>query len=539
MSTTTAPQAWDEQRRADALMGLRDRLVARLPRLIRQAGRLTEDVRELVVDESIQFAALDYAHPIHSAEELERVFWDAALKRVRRAHEGRYDTVRGGYGRTDLAVLDTLPSGATPEDEVLRRAELRVALEFAARLAPTEQRVWACQHTAVAARPLGHTTIARRARAPGRGGARGGAVDRGQTPALRCDLRRGPVVRLRRPRHRRARRGRHGRAIRRPRRACIWRSTSARPAARTTRGSCATCAAPASTARSARCCPHRNSPTASRLGGLRDVIVDWATRLTGHDPGASVGQLAASGAGRGVGSAAAVKLATLCLAGAGTVGACVATGVLPNDARPDHPTKAGRRDAHRRAHAGRARTARTAFNARRRPRRLLRDGAHASPARELGEHRAAPGRAVTSRRRPRRHPRTRPPNGASEFDPSYQPSGPPQPAPAPAAPGGANSSDPRLGAPEMTHPSQLARASARATSTFLAIAALGAVIAFSLIAAPARAGVYTVPGTCGQWSPVQRRRQPDRGLPRVPEPDRPQQRRRLQHRRRSRRRLAL
>ena len=51
----------------------------------------------------------------------------------------------------------------------------------------------------------------------------------------------------------------------------------------------------------------------------------------------------------------------------------------------------------------------------------------------------------------------------------------------------------------MTHPSRLVRASARPTLTFLAIAA--AVVAFSLMAAPARAGVYTVPGTCGQWSP--------------------------------------
>ena len=67
MSAPTAPCAWDEQRRAAALIEQRDRLLRRMPRSIRDAARLTEDLRELIVDESIQFAALDYLGQLDGA----------------------------------------------------------------------------------------------------------------------------------------------------------------------------------------------------------------------------------------------------------------------------------------------------------------------------------------------------------------------------------------------------------------------------------------------------------------------------------------
>ena len=159
MSALTASRPWDPDRRANVLMARRDEFVQRLPHVTRNAAELTADVREQIVDDAIQFAALEHDDPIADRAELDRIFWDAACKRVLRAGEGRYSTVRAGYARADIAALESLADHASVEDEVLRRAELRVALEFAARLAPTEQRVWACQHATVAARPLGHTTI--------------------------------------------------------------------------------------------------------------------------------------------------------------------------------------------------------------------------------------------------------------------------------------------------------------------------------------------------------------------------------------------
>lgn len=53
----------------------------------------------------------------------------------------------------------------------------------------------------------------------------------------------------------------------------------------------------------------------------------------------------------------------------------------------------------------------------------------------------------------------------------------------------------------MTHSVQSSRARARALRSFVAVAALSAAGALSLIAPAARAGIYTVPGACGQWSP--------------------------------------
>ena len=52
----------------------------------------------------------------------------------------------------------------------------------------------------------------------------------------------------------------------------------------------------------------------------------------------------------------------------------------------------------------------------------------------------------------------------------------------------------------------------------LAIVALALLVALAA-AAPARAGFYTVPGTCGQWTPWGAERH---DLSRVPGPGRPQ-----------------
>ena len=173
------------------------------------------------------------------------------------------------------------------------------------------------------------------------------------------------------------------------------------------------------------------------VGGLRDWITDTVTRVTGHDPGAAAGQLTAGGAGRGLGTAAAVKLATMCFAGAGAVGACVATGVLP--LTPPHHTHTPAANAQPVKHAPTP------------PEPQLPHGG-ATPTPTPTPHRSSRRRASTRTASsattqggtgPRSHeqtpaspaPSNAAANGASEFDPNYQPSKP-QPAPVPAAPGG-------------------------------------------------------------------------------------------------------
>lgn len=432
MSAPTASRPWDPDRRANVLMARRDEFVQRLPHVTHNAAELSADVREQIVDDAIQFAALEHDDPIADRADLDRIFWDAACKRVLRAGEGRYATVRAGYARADVAALESLADHASVEDEVIRRAEFRVALEFAARLAPTEQQVWACQHAAVAARPLGHTTIARRLGLPV------GAV-------------RAAVRSIEDKRQRFA-------AIYAAGRLCgyVAPAVAALAAGDATANSetaarvhleidkCPTCRADYTRQlrylRSARfhgkvgsLLPAPEITERVRLGGLRDVIADWAGRLTGHDSAGTVGQLAASGAGRGVGTAAAVKLATLCFAGAGVLGACVATGVLPDHKQPDHhPSKPT---------AARRPVARTPVAREPRP-SLARATPTPTPRRRTRTQRASS--ATQGSTGPRSHeqtpaspaPSNAAANGASEFDPTYQPSGTPQPAPVPAAPGG-------------------------------------------------------------------------------------------------------
>jgi hypothetical protein len=65
-------------------------------------------------------------------------------------------------------------------------------------------------------------------------------------------------------------------------------------------------------------------------GGPGSAVVDWLARLFGGDGGAAAAQLATSGAGRGLGAAAGVKVASLCLSGlvAGGGVYCAVTGRL-------------------------------------------------------------------------------------------------------------------------------------------------------------------------------------------------------------------
>ena len=78
----------------------------RLPLEIAAARGLTDDQRELVVDDAIDYMVTEYAKPILAQFELDRAFWAAASFRVKRAHERRGATVRGTSARVGMEVLD-------------------------------------------------------------------------------------------------------------------------------------------------------------------------------------------------------------------------------------------------------------------------------------------------------------------------------------------------------------------------------------------------------------------------------------------------
>ena len=121
-------------------------------------------MRELIVDDAIEFAALRHDAPLSAPRDLERVVWDAIVKRVRRAHEGRYDTVRAGHQRAAPAELEALVSDSDPAATVERRAELALVREFAATLDPREQRVLRCKYDPAEPEPLGYKQVAQRLR---------------------------------------------------------------------------------------------------------------------------------------------------------------------------------------------------------------------------------------------------------------------------------------------------------------------------------------------------------------------------------------
>ncbi|MDA0166291.1 hypothetical protein OM076_38860 [Solirubrobacter ginsenosidimutans] len=440
MSALESPRVgWDAQRRARALSAQRDRLRARLPHKISSARALPDDLRVLIVDDSIQFVSVGYDGTINSQRELENLFWDAATKRVARAHEGRYNTVRAGYQRADIASLDELGTDATPEDHTLVRAELSAALHFAALLEPEERDVFLCQHRDGRRRPLGAKAIARELGLP-LGAVRSaersiaGKHERFATiyaagrlcgylaPAVAALAEGDPEAED----------------------AVSGRELAARVHLEIER--CPTCTA--DYARQLRYLQgarfhHQvvvllpaaaDERSRSLTGGLREWLPDWMARLLSHEP--TSGQLLTSGAGRGIGGAALAKLATVCF---GAMCACVATGVFPIRSTPESPA--------------RATPTPTATPSPAAPESRLPHGAPTptpTPAVAIQRKRTSKRSASQSKSTqggtgPRSHeqapaspaPSNAAPGGASEFDPSYQPNAPAAPAPVPAAPGAA------------------------------------------------------------------------------------------------------
>lgn len=85
--------AWSAERRAGALLPQRDDLLRRLVKVAPSAIGLSDDERELVIDEALTYVVMEYGSPIESALDAEEVFWTAARLRVARVLEGRGATV--------------------------------------------------------------------------------------------------------------------------------------------------------------------------------------------------------------------------------------------------------------------------------------------------------------------------------------------------------------------------------------------------------------------------------------------------------------
>jgi hypothetical protein len=385
--------ALDEPARAAWLIERRERLVAQLSRRFPRAASLGRDVHELIVDESIEFAALGHSNEVATVDELAALFWSACDVRVRRAGEGRYDTVRAGWRRADEALLERLESGARDDPLVatLEREERTILADVLRALTARERDVIAVKHMGPGNQVLGYKKVARHL-----------ALPIGEVRAAERS------IREKFERYATAARAREAALERK-----LGQLLPVPPAAEQTQG---------------------------RLGAWRDVLADWLGRPFGTDATTIATQLAASGAGRGAGGVLAIKLATLCIGGGGVIGAaCLATGVLPaprdRDIRAQPPATTQKhaaeptptRSARERPLTRIRATATVTATATPPPRR-----ARARPAATQGgtgpqDHEQAPASPA---------PADAASDGSSEFDPLYQPSQPVAPAPVPAAPGG-------------------------------------------------------------------------------------------------------
>src|SRR4051794_16535684 len=288
----TVSAVLDGPRRAQWLIERRERLIAQLPRRFHHARSLTRDVQELIVDEAIEFASVGHAHQLADAEELRAVFWSACEVRVRRAREGRYDTVRAGWRRAEVAALERLqaPADDDPLVATLAREERQMLAEVLRALSPRERAVVAVKHMGPGGEPLGYKKIARHL-----------ALSVGEVRAAERS------IRIKFERVASATRA-HEAALERK----LGQLLPVPPAAEQVRG---------------------------RVGAWRDVLVDWLGRPFGADASSGATQLVASGAGRGAGGALAVKLATLCIGARGAGGAAgpAPRGVPPRPARAPAP----------------------------------------------------------------------------------------------------------------------------------------------------------------------------------------------------------
>lgn len=430
--TALAGPGWDHEQRAQALMPRRDELVRALPKRFGDARRLSPDVREQIVDDSITYVAVHYPRPIEAVDELMRVFWGAVDWRVQHAREGRYDTVRSGYARVDLAALESVGDQDTPERLALERAETRVALQFAALLHGDARTVFMLRWEWQGRKEPGAERIATLTGLPlGRVRAAEVVIEtqrqrftRIYTAGRLCGFLAPGIAALAagEDEHRLEEAARFHLEVE----ACpVCRADYIRQL-RYVQGA-------RFTGKVAQLLP---GPVVveheRRRTGVRDLVADWIARLLGNDT--VVAPHLTGGAGRGLGGALGIKLAAFCTGGALCV--CVST-VLP--LRPDRagppqstatPTPSPQRA---RATTTPSATPTSSPTATATP--------SATPSRKSTKRRRdAKTQGATGARSHEKRPASAAPanaaaSGASEFDPTYQPSQP-APAPVPAAPGG-------------------------------------------------------------------------------------------------------
>jgi hypothetical protein len=381
---TVAPLTADQ--RASWLVKQRDTLLGQLPARLPGARSLGSDTRELIVDEAIEYTSLEHTDPIARTDQLSALFWGACANRVKRAAEGRYDTVRAGWRRdaNDSALDALIAAGADePLAAALQQEERELLAEVLRTLTPRERDVIAVKYMGPSNETLGYKKIARHL-----------ALPLGSVRAAERS------IREKFDRFATAARAREAALERK-----LGQLLPVPPAVEEGR---------------------------RRLAGWRDIVVDWLGRPLGPDVSANATQVAASGAGRGAGGVLAVKLATLCLGAGGLVGAaCVATGVVP----PNPPVKPETRVVH----ATPTRTSTSTPSGHGTELRSARAIATPTPSSTSRVERSRTQGGTGARDHETKPASPAPSNaasgGASEFDPSYQPNAPVQPAPAPAAPG--------------------------------------------------------------------------------------------------------
>jgi len=436
MSALPHTIAWTAERRAQELVGRRTELLRQLPHEIRAAQRLRHDICELIVDDAIEFTSLHHDQDIATAHDLEGVFWSACVTRVHRAREGRYDLVRGRFTSVGDAALHTIASGEDPVAQLEAAHDRALAHEFALTLEPIERRVLQAKYDTPGRAPAGYKVIARQLDTPI-------GVVRSAERSIEQKIERFAAVYS-------------------AGRLCDMRAVAITSLAAGTADERQAHIARAHVEHCAHCRPHfaqqlrefgsdafagkvastipmlaTDDGQRRRLRGAWDALADTLTRPFVHDGTATAAQLASSGAGRGVGTIAALKLAGACMASAGAIGVCATTFIAPaldelqrTERRPLSSERKAQPvgEHHRLPTRAEQKVVPTPTPS---PKRRSSDSGRDLTGRTQGgtgqqDHERTPASPA---------PANAAPGGESEFDPTYKPSSPATPAPVQAAPG--------------------------------------------------------------------------------------------------------
>ena len=430
----TAP-AHHADARAELLGTRRDELVSRLPRRVAAASALGHADRELVVDDAITYVVLQYDQALEEPADVERVFWAACEIRVKRFLDGRHNTVRAGWQR----VGDDALAGAVDSDDpalaVEQSEERMLVREFAATLADRERRVLRVKYFSGTAEPLGYKKIAQYlgiSQAAARAADR--AIKRGlehfaaiYTAGQLCPAREQEISALA-----------AGTADRAQRRLALAHVAHCQHCQASYAEQLRAIRSAAFERKVAALLPAVEVHERGRFRGAWDAVTDTVVRPFTHEGATTAAQLAASGAGRGAGTIAVLKIAGACMASAGAIGVCATTLVAPALDEPTRNEKRTQQNDRKDQPVGEHDRLPT------RAEQNVVPTPTPSPKRrpsDRGDDRTGRTQGGTGARDHERPPASpapanAAPGGESEFNPTYTPDGPPTAAPPPAAPGG-------------------------------------------------------------------------------------------------------